>query len=150
MAARERSELWVCLAIAAVIIALQSIVPLTVEQYFDSDQAVMGLMAKHLSEGRTFPLFYYGQNYLLGVQAWVAVPFFWIGGPTVAMLRTPLALLNLAVALGYVGFLARQGLRPRYALVAALPVIAFTPAKAMEFGPLTAEQMKEIDTLLGR
>jgi hypothetical protein len=123
-----------CLAVAAAIIALQSIVPLTVEQYFDSDQAVYGLMAKHLSEFRAFPLFFYGQNYMLGVQAWLAVPFFWIGGPTVAMLRTPVVLLNLTVALGYVWFLARQGLRPRYALVAALPVVAFTPAKAMEFG----------------
>jgi hypothetical protein len=130
----ERRELVVCLAVAAAIIALQSFVPLAVEPYFDSDQAVYGLMAKHLSEGRAFPLFFYGQNYMLGVQAWLAVPFFWIGGPTVAMLRMPVMLLNLGVALGYVWFLARQGLRPRYALVAALPVIAFTPAKAMEFG----------------
>ena len=129
-----RGELTICLAITAAIIALQSIVPLTVEQYFDSDQAVYGLMAKHLSEFRAFPLFFYGQNYMLGVQAWLAVPFFWIGGPTVAMLRTPVVLLNLAVALGYVWFLARHGLRPRYALVGALPVIAFTPAKSMEFG----------------
>jgi hypothetical protein len=91
-------------------------------------------MAKHLSEFRAFPLFFYGQNYMLGVQAWLAVPFFWIGGPTVAMLRTPVVLMNLAVALGYVWFLARQGLRPWHALVAALPVIAFTPAKSMEFG----------------
>ncbi len=29
---------------------------------FDSDQAVTGLMAKHLSEGLAFPLFFYGQN----------------------------------------------------------------------------------------
>ena len=130
----DRRELVVCLAVATAIIALQSVVPLTVEQYFDSDQAVYGLMAKHLSEGRAFPLFFYGQNYMLGVQAWLAVPFFWIGGPTVSMLRMPVVLLNLGVALGYVWFLARQGLRPRYALVAALPVIAFTPAKAMEFG----------------
>ena len=130
----RRLELIACLLLAAAIVALQSIVPLTVEQYFDSDQAVYGLMAKHLSEGRAFPLFFYGQNYMLGVQAWLAVPFFWIGGPTVAMLRTPIALLNLAVALGYVWFLERRGLRPRYALIAALPVIAFTPAKAMEFG----------------
>jgi hypothetical protein len=43
-------------------------------------------------------------------------------------------LLNLAVALGFVWFLRRQGLRPWLALLAALPVIAFTPAKAMEFG----------------
>jgi hypothetical protein len=130
----RRLELSACLLLAAAIVALQSIVPLTVEQYFDSDQAVYGLMAKHLSEGRAFPLFFYGQNYMLGVQAWLAVPFFWIGGPTVTMLRTPIVLLNLSVALGYVWFLARRGLRPRYALVAALPVIAFTPAKAMEFG----------------
>jgi hypothetical protein len=71
---------------------------------------------------------------MLGVQSWLAVPFFWIGGPTVAMLRSPLVLLNLSVALGFIWFLWRQGLRPRLALLAALPVIAFTPAKAMEFG----------------
>jgi hypothetical protein len=130
----SRRELYICLAIATAIIALQSIVPLAFEQLFDSDQAVYGLMAKHLSEGRTFPLYFYGQNYMLGVQSWLAVPFFWIGGPTVAMLRSPLVLLNLSVALGFIWFLWRQGLRPWLALLAALPVIAFTPAKAMEFG----------------
>src|SRR5437667_2154465 len=36
---------------------------------FNSDQAIVGLMAKHLSEFRTFPFFYYGLNYLLAVQA---------------------------------------------------------------------------------
>lgn len=130
----DRRELSICLAIAAAIVALQSFVPLAFEQVFDSDQAVYGLMAKHLSEGRAFPLYFYGQNYMLGVQSWLAVPFFWIGGPTVAMLRSPLVLLNLSVALGFIWFLRRQGLRPRLALLAALPVIAFTPAKAMEFG----------------
>ena len=55
-------------------------------------------MAKHLSELRHFPLFFYGQNYMLGVQSWIAVPFFWIGGPTVLMLRLPLAIINAAVA----------------------------------------------------
>lgn len=131
---RVRPELFVCLAIATAIVALQSYVPLRYEQYFDSDQAVYGLMAKHLSEGRAFPLFFYGQNYMLGVQSWLAVPFMWIGGPTYAMLRAPVVLMNLAVALGYVWMLASLGLRPRYALAAALPVVAITPVKAMEFG----------------
>ena len=36
------------------------------ESYFDSDQAIVGLMAKHLLEGRAFPLFFYGQEYMLG------------------------------------------------------------------------------------
>ncbi|PYR78075.1 MAG: hypothetical protein DMF86_06830 [Acidobacteria bacterium] len=31
--------------------------------YFDSDQAVTGLMAKHLSHFRAFPVFWYGQSY---------------------------------------------------------------------------------------
>jgi hypothetical protein len=26
--------------------------------HFDSDQAIVGLMAKHISEGRAFPLYY--------------------------------------------------------------------------------------------
>lgn len=100
--------------------------------FFDSDQAVVGLMAKHLSEGRGFPLFFYGQNYMLGVESWLAVPFFWIGGPTVAMLRAPLVLINLAVALGTVALFVRRGLAPGFALAAALPLIATTPIFSAE------------------
>ena len=51
---------------------------------FNSDQAIVGLMAKHLSEFRTFPLFYYGQNYMLGVQSWIVAPFFWMARPSIA------------------------------------------------------------------
>ncbi|GEM_PF-4380228 len=69
----DKRELWICLAVATAIVALQSFVLLRYEQFFDSDQAVYGLMAKHLSEFRTFPLFFYGQNYMLGVQSWLAV-----------------------------------------------------------------------------
>jgi hypothetical protein len=100
--------------------------------FFDSDQAVVGLMAKHLSEGRGFPLFFYGQNYMLGVEAWLAAPFFWIGGPTVAMLRAPLVLVNLAVALSTVGLFVRRGLAPGFALAATLPLVATTPIFSVE------------------
>ncbi|HEY6358236.1 MAG TPA: hypothetical protein VIX35_08320, partial [Vicinamibacterales bacterium] len=100
--------------------------------FFDSDQAVVGLMTKHLSEGRGFPLFFYGQNYMLGVESWMAVPFFWLGGPTVAMLRVPLVLVNLAVALAAVLLFVRRGLTPGFAFVAALPLIATTPILSVE------------------
>ena len=123
-----RRELPAVLAIAASVVLLRSVVPLTFEQIFDSDQAVYGLMTKHLSELRAFPLFFYGQNYMLGVESWIAVPFFWLGGPTVAMQRLPLVILNVAVAFGYIWAFLRLGLRPRYALAASLPVIAFGPA----------------------
>lgn len=132
----DKRELWICLAVATAIVALQSFVLLRYEQFFDSDQAVYGLMAKHLSEFRTFPLFFYGQNYMLGVQSWLAVPFLWVGDVTVAWLRAPIVVLNLSVALGFTWFFVRQGLRPVLALCAAMPVIAFTPAKALEFGAI--------------
>src|SRR3981189_3342611 len=64
---------------------------------FDSDQAVFGLMAKHLIEGRAFPLFMYGQNYILAVEAWLAAPVFLMAGVSAGALRFPLLLVNVAV-----------------------------------------------------
>ena len=57
------------------------------ESYFDSDQAIVGLMAKHLAEGRAKPLFFYGQEYMLAVEAWVSAPFIALFGTSVAALR---------------------------------------------------------------
>lgn len=102
-------------------ILLRTIVFLWWEQAsFDADQAVTGLMAKHLVEGRAFPLFFYGQNYLLAVQAWLAAPFFAVLGPTVFALKLPLAILNAVTAALLVRTLTRDvGLGPRDALLAA-------------------------------
>ena len=51
------------LAVAAAIVLLRTLVYLRFERLaFNSDQAIVGLMAKHLSEGRAFPLFFYGQT----------------------------------------------------------------------------------------
>lgn len=100
---------------------------------FDSDQAVMGLMAKHLTEGIAFPLFLYGQNYILAVQAWLAAPFFLMAGPSVAALKLPLLLMNLAVALLLVRLLNREtGLRPALGLVASLFFVMAPPGTAAE------------------
>ncbi len=101
--------------------------PFVTERSFDADQAIVGLMAKHLSELRTFPLFFYGQNYMLGVQAWIAAPFFWLGGPTIVMLRLPLLLINIGVAWALIATFRRVGLRPALGLVAALPFAMTTP-----------------------
>lgn len=101
---------------------------------FDSDQAIVGLMAKHLSEFRTFPLFFYGQHYMLGVQAWVAAPLFWIARPSVALLKAPLVILNIVAALLLMrGLSSRIGLRPAVGFAAALPFIMPTPVVAGSF-----------------
>jgi hypothetical protein len=130
-AAPRRLELYLCVAAAVALILLRTSMFFS-ELFFDSDQAIVGLMAKHLSEGRAFPLFFYGQSYMLGVQAWMAAPFFRIGGPTVAMLRTPLVLISIAVAVGLLAAFVRRGVRPVFALAAIAPFVATMPAVSDE------------------
>ena len=127
-----RRELALAIVAAVLLVAVRSFVPLAYEQvYFDSDQAVVGLMAKHLSELRDFPLFFYGQNYMLGVQAWIAAPFVWLGGATVTMIRLPLLIINATVPSLLILMIVRLGVRPALAFVAALPLIVTTPVMSM-------------------
>lgn len=129
-AGRPLAELAPVLAVAAALVVLRALVYLLFEQVaFDSDQAINGLMAKHLSQGRAFPLFFYGQTYMLAVEAWVAVPFFWIAGPTVGALRMSLLAWNLAFGvLLVVGVQRDAGLRPWTALVPALFFLTAPPS----------------------
>jgi hypothetical protein len=117
---RRRERLAVGMLVVAAVL-IRTVVFVCWEQAsFDSDQAVVGLMAKHISEGRAFPLFFYGQNYLLAVQAWLAAPVFLVLGPTVLALKLPLLALNIVVALLFVHLLQRDaGLRPAFAGLAA-------------------------------
>ena len=88
---------------------------------FDSDQAIFGLMAKHVSEMRAFSAFGYGQSHLLAVEAWLAAPLFYVFGPSVTTLKLPLLGMNLAVACILLFCLERNlGLRPAMALVPTL------------------------------
>ncbi len=54
----RRSALGIALLVAFALVFARNAVFLIYEQsFFDSDQAILGLMAKHLAEGRAFPLF---------------------------------------------------------------------------------------------
>lgn len=123
-----RRALAAAVAAAWGLVIARSLVFVAYEQaLFDSDQAIIGLMAKHLAEGRAFPLFYYGQSFLLGVEAWLAVPVFWVAGVSVGALHVSLLLTNLAaVTLLVVGLVRHGGLRPAEA-VAASAFFAFAP-----------------------
>ena len=95
-----RRERWTAIAIALAIVAVRSAVFLIrPETYFDSDQATVGLMAKHLAELRAFPVFLYGQTYMLGVEAWLAAPLFAIFGVSITALKIPLLLMNVTIAI---------------------------------------------------
>ena len=120
------------LAVLTALVLLRTALYLLFEQVsFDSDQAIVGLMAKHLVEGRAFPLFFYGQTYMLGVEAWAAAPFVLLVGPTVLALRLSMLAWNIAFAVLLVEGLRRgAGLRPWVALVPALFFAAAPPSIA--------------------
>jgi hypothetical protein len=51
-----------------------------VEYTIDSDEAIVGLMAKHILEGAPVPTFYYGQHYMGSLEAIMASASFWLFG----------------------------------------------------------------------
>lgn len=117
-----RFELFIAFGLAWLLVLARSWVYI---QYphasFDSDQAIVGLMAKHLSEGRAFPLYLYGYSYMLAVESWLAVPYFWVAGPTAVALRASIIGTNLAVVtVLIVGLVRFGGLRPLAALTAVV------------------------------
>lgn len=104
------------------------------QSFFDSDQAVIGLMAKHLSQLRAFPLFMYGQSYILAVEAWMAAPVFLVAGVSVAALKLPLLAINVAIAWLLVWILERDmGLRPALGGTAAIFFVLAPPGTAARF-----------------
>jgi hypothetical protein len=126
----SRRERLLFTSAAVVLVLFRCFVPTYYEGFdFGSDQAIVGLMARHLSALHDFPLYYYGLNYLLGVEAWVIAPFFWLFRSSVAMMRIPLVILNVIVAVWLTaGIRKRLRLSPAMAFVAALPFIMPTPA----------------------
>lgn len=134
-APRARREYWlVLLGLLLVVLLRAAIFVFWERSQFDADQAITGLMAKHLAEWRAFPLFYYGQSYMLAVEAWMAAPLFALAGASVTTLKLPLLLINLLIVwLLLRGFVVQGGLRP---LVAAVPVMIFAlpaPGTAARF-----------------
>ncbi|HET9540720.1 MAG TPA: hypothetical protein VFQ46_08990, partial [Candidatus Limnocylindria bacterium] len=114
---------WLPIAAVVAAIVMRSWFFLTWDEaYFDSDQAIVGLMAKHLTEGRARPLFFYGQEYMLGVEAWAMAPVFLVLGPTVFALHLTMLLFNVAAALLLWRLLIREArLTPGGAAMAVLP-----------------------------
>lgn len=139
----SRRSLLAALAVAWALVLFRNVVFIAFEgSFFDSDQAIVGLMAKHLAEGRAFPLFYYGQSYMLGVDAFVAAPVFLVAGPTVGALHAALTIVNLAaVTLVMIGLVRWGGLSPWLAL---LSTTFFTLAP-----PVTAKSLIEAGANIG-
>jgi hypothetical protein len=57
------------------------------------DEALTGIVALHVAEGREFPLYLYGQHYMGAFEAYVAAPFIAAFGSSVAALRLGMLVL---------------------------------------------------------
>ena len=143
-AALKRERLWV-LIVGVVVVTLRSGVFVFFDAIFDSDQAIVGLMAKHIGEGRALPVFTYGQDYQLAIEAWLAAPLFWLFGPSVLALKLPLLFINIAIVWLLLGLLERElGLRPMLALVVASPFIVVPPGTAIYFLEASGGQVEPL------
>ncbi|HEX4355336.1 MAG TPA: hypothetical protein VHZ95_20560, partial [Polyangiales bacterium] len=93
------------------------------QAHFDSDQAMFGLMAKDLAEGRALPVFMYGQHYLFAVSVWLSAPLYLVFGASVLTLKLPTLLMNVAVVIMLWSGLRRES--GMNALGCALAILPF-------------------------
>jgi 4-amino-4-deoxy-L-arabinose transferase-like glycosyltransferase len=92
----------------------------------DGDEAIVGLMAKHILEGRGIPVFYYGQHYMGSLEAILAAGSFALFGVTpVALSLVPLIFSLALVPLLYA---LASSLGGRTAGRAAALLAAFPPS----------------------
>jgi hypothetical protein len=91
VARRRRLDEWGIVAFTLALAALGRLV-LAAHGWpdFDSDESIVGLMTDDILRHGAHPVFFYGQNYMGALQAYLAVPFFLLLG------ATPFALLATA------------------------------------------------------
>ena len=119
----------VWLAAAVLVLARSAVWVFWEQSHFDSDQAVWGLMAKHVAELRAFPLVFYGQHYMMAVESWITAPVFKVFGASVTTLKLPLVAINIVVAALLLRILVRDaGVSRGAALVASLFFLLPPPA----------------------
>src|SRR5689334_238961 len=121
------------LGLVALTIARSAVFVFVGPSQFDSDQAVTGLMAKHLSELRAFPVFWYGQTYMLGVEAWLAAPVMAVIGPTITALKLPLLAINVAIVVLLFQTMTENGVAASAAGFATLFFALAAPITAAQY-----------------
>src|ERR671936_316864 len=81
-----------------VVAAARITILLASQTHVHSDEAIIGLMAKHILEGRYFPFYMYGQPYNAGAawEAYLAAVSFAVFGASVISLKGCIVALSLA------------------------------------------------------
>ena len=135
---RAKSKLWPRLPLVLLVAAglrlgllAAGVVP------FNADEAVVGLMARHILQGER-PIFFYGQAYLGSLDAWLVAGAFVVFGQTVLAIR----LVQIALYLGTVAttyglglkIYASQWIAGAAALLLAVPPVLFTLYSTISLG----------------
>lgn len=134
----QKTGRWLALAgILGLAVSLKLVLLLTDVVVFDSDEAIVGLMARHILQGER-PLFFYGQAYMGSLDAWWVAGLFALFGPSVWAIRAVQSTLFLLhVTLTY--FLARRWSGDEWvallsALLMALPPLVLTLYTTVSLG----------------
>src|SRR5882762_5929182 len=85
------------IGVLVLIAAARFAILLTSQTHVHSDEAVIGLMGKHISEGRYVPFYMYGQPYNAAAawEAYLAIIPFKLFGVSVIALRSVIVVLSL-------------------------------------------------------
>ena len=113
--------------------------------YMDADQAINGLMARHILLGE-FPIFFYGQEYCGSIEAYLVSTVFFLFGSSRFTLGLTVTLLSLFLVIFIYGLTALL-LDRKTALVAAL-LTAF-PSYYFVFHSVLARSAYMESTVLG-
>jgi hypothetical protein len=115
------------LGVLALALVLRMVLLLRGWPALDSDEAIIGLMARHILRGAR-PVFYYGQHYLGALDAYIAAAFFAVLGPSTVALR--LSMLPLVMGFLLIALVIGQITYGRAGAVVA-SVLALGPAYAL-------------------
>ncbi len=133
---RELRFPWLALVLAlAVALAGRVLLLVSGRLSFHSDEAVIGLMARHILEGAR-PTFFYGQAYMGSLDAWLVALGFSALGESVLSIRVVQAALFLAVVAAGFGAAWRLSRRTVVALVCGL-TLAVPPVLAAVYTSAT-------------
>lgn len=133
---RIPSALWLAGALLAAVLLKASLL-LADAAPFNSDEAIVALMARHILQGER-PIFFYGQAYMGSLDAFLVALGFWIFGEHVWVIRLVQGLLYL----GVIATTAQLGKvllgSPRIGLVAAwllaIPTVILTLYTTVSLG----------------
>ena len=124
---RRQAELVAIAGLLLLAVVVRGVILFTGQRYLRSDEAVVGLMAKHVVTRGERPVFLYGQPYGGGhaMVAYVAAPLFHAFGPS-AILLTGISATVSVFCLVILWIILRRYFDPRVA-VAATALYAFSP-----------------------